>query len=264
MRNILRRLVRRHQVFLLTCSIVLAAFQFLLCAIVASIDLGGAMQQVLAFAPPVMRAMIEQSMVTSPQGMLAFGWGHPITHALMTAVAISLAARAIAGEIEGGVIELVLAQPISRGRYFASHAAFGLFAIAAVAGAGILGSVIGRHVFGVASAGAASTGRLFANLVLLQAAIYAVTLVFSSFGRETGQVALAGVLVAVVSYLIDVISTLWPKAAFMHPYSLHAYYDPRGILVEGHALSSSIPVLGAIVVVCGSAALVRFRARDLP
>jgi len=264
MRNILRRLFARHRTFVVSCATVLAAFQLLICAIVSSIDVGSAMEQLLAFAPPALRPMIEQSMLGSPQGLLAFAWNHPITHALMTAVAITLAARAIAGEVEHGAIELILAQPISRARYFMAHAAFGLGAITIVAGAGIVSSVLGRHLFALAPVGASQAWRLLANLVLLQAAIYSVTLLVSSFGREAGQVAIAGVLLAVVSYLIDAIATMWSKAAFMLPYSLHHYYDPRRILTEGHLPSAAVPVLAAFVIVTGGAAFVHFYRRDLP
>jgi hypothetical protein len=77
-------------------------------------------------------------------------------------------------------------------------------------------------------------------------------------------VAIAGVLLAVVSYLIDVIASMWSKAAFLHPYSLHHYYDPRQILTQGHLPSASLPVLGAFIIVTGGAVFVHFLRRDLP
>ena len=264
MRNILRRLFARHRTFLVTCAIVLAAFQLLICAMVSSLDVSSMLQQLLALAPPAMRPLFEQSMLGSPQGVLAFALNHPTTHALMTAVAITLAARAIAGEVDNGAIELILAQPISRTRYFVSHVSFGVGAITIVAGASIAGSVLGRHLFGLAPVGASNACRLLVNLVLLQAAIYSVTLLFSAFGREAGQVAIAGVLLAVLSYLLDVIAGMWSKAAFLQPYSLHHYYDPRRILTEGHLPESSVAVLLGFVVVTGVVAFFHFRRRDLP
>src|SRR5207247_7846670 len=92
-----------------------------------------------------MRSVMEQAMMGgSPSGMLSFAWGHLITHALLTAVSMTLAAHAIAGEIENGAMELVLAQPISRVRYLSAHLLFGIGAIALVAPAGIVGSIVGR------------------------------------------------------------------------------------------------------------------------
>ena len=142
MGNILRRLAARHRILLIVCAAVLAAFHLLMCAIVSTVDMSTAIEQILVFAPPALRPFIEQSMIGSPQGMLAFAWNHPITHALVTAVTITLAARAIAGEVEHGAIELILAQPISRARYFTAHVAFGLGAITFITLSGIAGSVL--------------------------------------------------------------------------------------------------------------------------
>jgi ABC-2 type transport system permease protein len=264
MRNILRRLAARHRTFLIATAVVLAAFQLLICAIVGSVDLGTAFEQIRVFAPPALLPLLEQSMIGSPQGMLAFGWSHPITHALVTAVSITLAARAIAGEVEHGAIELILAQPMSRARYFAAHATFGIGAITAVTLAGILGSVIGRQLFDLAPIGPADAWRLTTNLVLLQSAVYAMTLLLSAFGRENGQVALGGVLLAVVSYLIEVISSMWSRVTFLHPFALHSYYNPRRILTEGQLPPGSLTVLTSFILITGAAAFVRFRRRDLP
>ena len=264
MRNILRRLAGRHRTFLVVTGLVLALFQLLICAIVGSVDLGTAFEQIRTFAPPALLPFLEQSMIRSPQGMLAFGWSHPITHALVTAVSITLAARAIAGEVEHGAIELILAQPISRARYFAAHVTFGVAAITLITLSGIIGSAMGRQLFDLAPIGIADAWRLTLSLVLLQGSIYAMTLLLSAFGRENGQVALGGVLLAVVSYLIEVISSMWSKAAFLHPYALHSYYDPRRVLTEGQFPPASITVLTAFILITGTAAFVRFRARDLP
>ena len=264
MRNILRRLATRHRTFLIATALVMAAFQLLICAIVAGVDVETAFAQIRAFAPPALLPFIEQSMIGSPEGMLAFGWNHPITHALLTAVSITLAARAIAGEVEHGAIELILAQPISRARYFAAHATFGIGAITLITLSGIAGSIIGRQLFDLASIGVGDALRLTTNLVLLQGSIYSMTLLLSAFGRENGQVAIGGVLLAVVSYLIEVISSMWSKAAFLHPYALHSYYNPRRILTEGQLPATTIPVLTVFILIMGTASYLQFRRRDLP
>ena len=264
MRNIMRRLAARHRTFLIVSALVLAGFQLLICAVVASIDLGTAFEQIRGFAPPALRPFLEQSMIGSPEGLLAFGWNHPVTHALLTAVAITLGARAIAGEVEHGAIELILAQPVSRARYFAAHVTFGTGAITVVALSGLLGSILGRQLFALAPLGLSDAARLIMNLLLLQGSIYALTLLLSAFGRENGQVAVGGVLLAVVSYLIEVISSMWSRAAFLHPFTLHTYYNPRDILTQGHLPAHSVPVLLGFIVVMGAAAFMRFQRRDLP
>jgi ABC-2 type transport system permease protein len=179
-------------------------------------------------------------------------------------VAITLATRAIAGEVESGGIELVLAQPVSRPRYFAAHVLFGVGALAMVFTAGIMGTVVGQYAWSLEAFGPAKLAALFVNAMLLRLAIYALTLLASALGREAGRVALIGVLVAVLSFLVNVVATLWNKAAFMRPYSLHAYYEPREILVRGDLAPSSVIVLAVVAAIGILAAFACFARRDLP
>ena len=265
MTNIVRRQLERNAVFLFVVTLVLAGFEFVLCAVVASMDTEAALGQMTAFAPPLLRAMIEQNMPGgSPAGVLSFGWNHPIAHALLGAVAITLAARAIAGEIETGAIELVMAQPISRTGYFAAHVSFGAGAIAAVLAGGLLGTALGQQVFSLNAFGMERLAALFLNAFVLQLAIYALTLAASAAGREAGRAALVGVLFTVLSFLVNVIAALWDKASFAKPWSLHAYYDPREILTQGHLPASSVLILAVFSAVAMTAAFVRFLRRDLP
>jgi len=264
MLNIVRRQLERNWIFLLVVMLVLGGFEFLICAMVASVDVEGAFGQMTRFAPPFVRAMIEQNLMGgTPAGVLAFGWNHPVVHALLSAVAITLGARAIAGEVENGAIELTLAQPVSRARYFTAHLLFGASALSGVLATGLLGTAIGQQVFSLDAFGW-KLALLFVNALLLQLAIYALTLLASALGREAGRVALAGVLVAVLSFLINAVATLWSKAEFAKPYSLHAYFDPRQLLVSGDLAPSSIAILAAVTAIATVAAFVRFSRRDLP
>lgn len=265
MLNLLGRLLARNRVFLIACALVLGWFQFLLCALVAELDLQSALEQILAFAPPVMRGVVEQALLGgSVQGVLAFGWDHPITHALLTAVAIALAARAIAGEVEGGVIELVLAQPLGRATYLAAHCCFALASLVFVVAAGGLGTVIGQQVFALHTFGSERLLPLLLNALLLQAAVFSLTLLLSAWGREAGRVAVMGVLLAVISYFLNVIATFWPRAAFLQPWSLHSYYEPRAILVRGEFPAAALSALALVTAAALSLSFWRFHRRDLP
>jgi ABC-type transport system involved in multi-copper enzyme maturation permease subunit len=263
--NLVRRELERGWVFLVAVASVLAGFEMVLCAVVGSVDTATAFEQISQFAPPALRTMMEQNMAGgSPAALLAFGWNHPVAHALLSAVAITLAARAIAGEIENGAIELVMAQPVSRTGYFAAHLLFGIGALAAMLLAGLAGTVLGQRIWGLEAFGFSRLAALFANALLLQLAIYGITLLFSSFGREAGRVALAGVLVAVISFLVNVVAALWSRAAFAKPWSLHSWFEPRDILVRGDVAASSLLVLAAVAGVGIAAAFARFVRRDLP
>lgn len=264
MGNLIRRQLERNGLFLLVAALMLAGFEFLLCAVVASVDVQGAFNQMTQFAPAPFRTMIEQSLMGgSPEAVLAFGWNHPVAHALLSAIAITLAARAIAGEVENGAIELILAQPLSRPRYFAAHVLFAAGALCGVLAAGSLATALGQAVFSLQPFGW-RLAPLFLNMLLLQLAIYALTLLASAFGREAGRAALVGVLLAVLSFLVNAIAALWSKAEFAKPLSLHGYYDPGAILVHDRLAAGSVIVLAAVTLVAGTIAYLRFARRDLP
>jgi ABC-2 type transport system permease protein len=263
--NIARRELERNWPFLLAVMLILGVFEYFICAMVASIDVEGARKQVVQFAPPMMRAMIEQNVPSgSPATVLAFGWNHPVVHALLAALAITLAVRAVAGEVESGVIELIISQPVSRAQYLSAHALFAAIAVSVALAAGLLGTLIGQHVHSLNVFSLPRLGLLFLNAFLLQAAIYSLTLVASSLGREASRVAGLGTLIALLSYVVNALATLWTKAAFAKPYSLHGHFDPREILVNGRLAPISVGILVTVVVISTAIAYTVFKRRDLP
>lgn len=265
MKNLLGRLARRYGVFLGVATAVMAGFEFVLCAVVSTINVPALLAEITKSLPPLMKDLIAQYIGGfGPADLLAFGWNHPVALAIGGAVAVVLASRAVAGEIEAGTLELVLSQPISRSRYFAAQAVFGLTALAVLSLAGGLASWLGQRAYGLHALDLATLARLAANYLLLQAAWFGLTLLVSVFGREAGRVALTGFLVALLSYLVEVVAQMWPRAAFLLPYSPNAYHDPRLILKMGALPGKSVAVLGGLAVLGAALALMRFRRRDIP
>jgi ABC-type transport system involved in multi-copper enzyme maturation permease subunit len=264
--NLLRRLTARHALFLAVSIILLGGFEYLICALVSTVDISGAAGQIIKSLPPSLRSMLGEEFLggLTTRGILAFGWNHPIALALGAAIAIVLATRGIAGEIENGAMELMLSQPLSRMNYFAAHVGFALLALATLSLSGWLGTAIGQHVFDLNAFAPGNLFRLVVNFFLLQSAWLGITLLLSVFGRERGRVAGAAFFLALISYLVQVIGRLWPAAAFLLPFSLYTYYSPPALLVESRPVGKSLVILfSAIAVSLGSAAW-RFQRRDIP
>jgi ABC-2 type transport system permease protein len=265
MRNLLRRLTARHAFFLSITIVLLGGFQFLICAIISTVDVGSAIQGLMKSIPLFMRSTVTEEFFAgfSTQGILAFGWDHPIAQALGTAVALVLGTRAVAGEIEGGVIELVLSQPLSRRGYLTGQVIFAVIALAVLSLGGVAGTVLGEKFYQI-ELGLGALLKLGLNFLLFQCAWYGISLAFSVLGREAGRVATAAFLVALSSYIINVIGKLWTKAAFLLPYTLHTYYSPRETLVGNTLEGKSLAVLCAVFCVCIGFAAWRFQRRDIP
>jgi ABC-2 type transport system permease protein len=266
MGNLLRRSLAQHAWMLATCTALLAGFQFLICAAVSSVNLAGALETVLRSLPPLLGQMVASQLFGgfSPSALLAFGWNHPVAHALSAAVPITLAASAVAGESESGAMELVLSQPIARATYFMARVAFALAAIGVVTVGGVLGTMVGQRVFGMEPLGVRLLAPLALNDVALQLAAYGITLTLSAAAHEGGPVAAAGFLIVLASYFARVIGSLWSKAAFVLPWTLHHYFSPDEILVRHAAITRPVSILLAVATVGVALAWARFRTRDLP
>jgi ABC-type transport system involved in multi-copper enzyme maturation permease subunit len=263
--SLLQLVAVRRGPFLAICGLLLGLFQFLICAVVTSADVGGAIRALMASLPPVVRALLSSQFgALSERDLLAFAWNHPIAHALGTAAAIVLASRAVAGEIETGAMELLLGQPISRHVYLATQVLFAILALAALVLAGTAGTVLGQRRFRLEGFGAGPMLGLALDYFLLQLAFFGITLAMSAIGREGGRVASAGFLVALVSYFAQAIGALWDDAAFVLPFTLHHYFSPRSILVEGAALVRPLATLGAVALAGLAIATWRFARRDFP
>ena len=265
MRNLLKRLSGRYGPFLGIMAAVMAGFEFVICAVVSTIDVPALFAELVKSVPPLMKDLIVQYIGGfGPADLLAFGWNHPIALAIGAAVAVVLASGAVAGEIEAGTLELVLSQPISRGRYLAGQVVFAMAGLLVLSLAGAAATFAGERFYDLKALGVRPLALLAANFFLLQAAWFGLTLLVSVFGREAGRVAFIGFLIALLSYLTQVIAGMWSKAAFLLPYSPNAYYDPRVIVKTGALPAGSVAVLAGIAVVGTLISLWRFRLRDIP
>ena len=265
MRNIIRRLAGRYAVLFIVVTIVFAGFEFIMPAVISTLYLPSILGNMLALLPPgAATTLVDQIFGgLSPIGLLGYGWNHPIAHAVGTALAAVLGARAVAGEADNGMLELVLAQPISRTSYLAAHLSFALLALALFCALGVLGTFIGVRLFEVADVPMLRIGFVAGNFFLLLTVIYAATLLASVLAREGGRALGVGVLITVVSFLLFTIALLWPDAAVLRTYTLHNYYVPRDLLVTGTIAPLPLAVLIGSSLLCLSLAFWRFNRRDI-
>jgi ABC-type transport system involved in multi-copper enzyme maturation permease subunit len=266
MRSLFGILAVRHRGFVVAAAILLGLFQFLICAAVSSVNLGGLFESVTRNLPPFLQALVSSQLLGgfSAHGLVAFGWNHPVSHALGTAPAIVLASGAIAGEIETGAIELVLSQPLSRASYFIGQILFAAASLALVSLTGLLGTVLGQRAFHMEPFGHGPLLALATDYALLMIAAFGITMLFSAWGREGGRVASAGFAIVLLSYFAQAIGRLWTRAAWILPWTLHDSFVPQKILVEHAAAGRQLAVLGSVAIVALGLAWARFRTRDLP
>jgi ABC-2 type transport system permease protein len=221
--------------------------------------------------------------------VLSISYVHPLTITILCVWAIGRAAGAIAGEIDRGTMELLLAQPVPRSRVVLAHLVVDLLTIPLLCLCMWGGNWLGIALAGQLEFGApAGLGQLRANpfmflpgLLYVAALAFAVsgyTMALSAAGRFRGKVMGLAVLVTLVQFLVNVIGQLWDRVGPLRPAAVFYYYQPQQAMLHGQwtvdlakvwDVGRPVPVVGAAVLAgVGAAgyalALLAFCRRDLP
>lgn len=231
--------------------------------------------------------------------VLSIGYVHPLVQAILCVWAVGRAAGAIAGEIDRGTMELLLAQPVARSRVILAHFLVDLITIPTLCLALWGGTWLGCWMTGPIEARDASEAKLpfparmdpdqlrldpgafGAALVNVGALVFAVTgytIYISSQGRFRVRVLGLAVLVTLLMFLVNVVGQMWDAAAWLRPLTVFYYYQPQQIALVGRwsvDLGSvwnggrliTIPAVGVLLAVGAAGygmALWSFTRRDLP
>ena len=259
---LLRHTWRVQRIRLAIVSIALAAWGFLLAVVYARFGsrFTALMQSGIL---PDQFARFGGGDVFSLAGTIALGLIHPVGISLTSVFAVGFSASAVAGERQRGTLEVALARPLSRRALYLSllAASFGFIAIALAAL--LAGSVGGAAFAGVVGELAfRNLPLLWLNSVLLFGTFAAIGLAASaSFDRLTPAVGTT-LGIVIVSYVLEVLGSLWPAAEWLQPYSIFHYLKAKAILT-GMVAPFDMAVLVLVILMAMAWALVVFPRRDL-
>lgn len=202
------------------------------------------------------------SLFTLP-GALTLGLQHPLAIAFVGIFAVGSTVSAIAGEREGGTLEVLLSRPISRRTLYVTLAA----ASATLVGIVLL-ALLGGQLLGVAIQGVGDELDLglmplvFLNGVMLWGAFAAFGLAASvSFDRHAPALGLT-MAYLLVNYFLEILGSLWRDVAWSQEYSLFHQFNP-GKILTGDADPIDFVILAAAIVIPVVYALIVFPRRDL-
>jgi ABC-2 type transport system permease protein len=202
------------------------------------------------------------SLFTLP-GALTLGLQHPIAIAFVAVFAAGSTVGAVAGEREGGTLEVLLSRPISRRTVYVTVAA----ATATLIGIVLL-ALLGGELVGVAIQGVgdeidlAQMPLVFLNGLMLWAAFAAFGLAASvSFDRRAPAMGLTlGYLL--VNYFLEILGSLWRDVNWSQQYSLFHHFN-AGEILTGNAAPLDFAILAVAIVIPVAYALLIFPRRDL-
>jgi ABC-2 type transport system permease protein len=186
--------------------------------------------------------------------MLSIGYVHPLMQTVFCIWAVGRAAGAIAGEIDRGTMELLLAQPLARYRLILAHLCVDLVTIPALCLCLWAGNWLGYWLVGPIHVEVPELkdlpiklpppdqSRLHTDpmafapaLVAVAALIFAVsglTMWLSSRGRFRWRVLGVAVFFFLLQFLLNLIGQMWPEAfGWARPLTVFYFYQPQQIIL---------------------------------
>lgn len=209
--------------------------------------------------------------------VLSMAYVHPLTQTILCIWAIGRASGAIAGEIDRGTMELLLAQPLRRSQVIVAHLAIDVVAIPVLCLAMWAGTCVGASLVGFSATHTDPNlrvelvrfGPALFNVALLVFAASGITMAISAAGRIRGKVMGSAVLLTLVMFLVNVIGQLWGPMEPLRPYTIFYWYEPQPLILQSNWAEQGVvwARLG-VLALTGSAgyalAFWVFCRRDLP
>lgn len=162
--------------------------------------------------------------------MFTFIW--PI---MLILLMVSFAGGAIAGEIEKGTIELLLAQPLSRPELFMAKYLSGLFSLAVFTVVSI-GAVFPITAFYDIQVKSENFFRFGLLALAFGFAVFSVALFFSTILSEKGRANFIPAAVLILMYFANILGGLRENLRDIRHFSFFYYFQPNKVLVHGEIL----------------------------
>ena len=178
----------------------------------------------------LIRSMLGGEMVRidQPQSLLSVGYIHPFIVTVFCIWAIGKSSGAIAGELDRGTMELLLAQPIARWKILTTHLAVDLVTIPVLMLCMITGTTIGVTVLGVPDVRLIDFTGALVNAAALIFAVSGYTIFLSAIGRYRWRVMGLTLGLTLVQFLINILGDVWPPLTAIRPLTVFYYYPTRG------------------------------------
>jgi ABC-2 type transport system permease protein len=230
-------------------------------------DLGEQMRQAPGFfrdPPRAFRALLGGSIdFVTPRGWLSTALVHPIVLALQTAGALVVASGAVAGELERGTLELVMARPVTRLRYLSAKAVAALLTVTSVNVGGIVGVLIARTTLSdLSGLSLAGVARVFLGEWAVFTLFSMLAILWSSASSLRSRATAAAVGSVVGLFFLNFASLLFDgarRAGYLSPFH---YFRPSEVLA-GASQAGDVIVLLSVATACAVLAGWRFATRDL-
>ena len=165
--------------------------------------------------------------LNDPATVLTIGYVHPFVQFVLCVWGVGRGSAALAGELERGTMELLLAQPISRRQLVYTHLLLDLLTLPLVPTAMLIGTALGVWLLALPGVVLSSYAIAATNLMTLAFSVSGLTLIASALGRSRWKVAGGVLLLLLVMFLVNLFGQLWPPLEPYRPATLFFYFQPQ-------------------------------------
>jgi len=262
---LMRRSFARHRALGAGLAGVLAGFQFLLVLIAVNLERQGLFSQLGAFMPPFIQEALGGVLVASFTGTIALGFFHPVVMLALTCGTVYVASEP-AGEVEHGLVDLVVARPVPRHLIVTRSLLVSVAMSAGIVALMLAANDIAVRLFAPPGTPVLVQRRLLwvaLNLLSVIWCFSAAALAMAGHARRRGSAAGVIALVAVFLYLLQFAAAAWHAlrpAARLSPFH---YYEPMPVLLSGTPPIPNVAGLLLTAAVLLITAQVLYSSRDL-
>jgi len=208
--------------------------------------------------------------------MASIGFVHPVIQTILCIWAVGRASGAIAGEIDRGTMELLLAQPVPRNRILLAHFLVDLVTIPLLCLAMWLGSFTGLNLMGLVDNADpkmhVDPARFLPALLSIGFLVYSlsgITLWVSSLSRFRYQALGLAVFGTLLMFLVNLLGQLWEPIGVFRPLTVFYYFNAQPMILDPEWYSHvsvwlRLGVLAVLGTVGYGLALWTFTRRDIP
>ncbi|MGK5544622.1 ABC transporter permease subunit [Streptomyces sp. URMC 127] len=203
--------------------------------------------------------------IASYPGLLGAGLTHPFWIALQLTAIGSLAAAAVAADVEAGTVELLMVRPVSRARLLAERTGALVLVSLLLNAAATLAVAVGVALSpdlhdAVPLRGVFAAGLLGFGFALC---LTGPALAVSAAGRSRAHVVGAVIAFGAVGFAVNFVALAWSKAAPLRFASPFHYYTPADALAHGAVPWGQFAVLVGTSAVGTALAFSLLARRDL-
>lgn len=262
-----KRVIGSYRRFLPFAMLLAGSLQFLLVMLVDTLGLMDIIQGFYRQLPPLARQFISAEFIGrfTLSGVAAFGFNHPLLLTLTMLLAILVPARFMAGEIESGGMELLLALPVRRSSVFTTLWSTMMLMVLFLVVAAWCGALLARWIFPQA-AGLPVGGivRIGLNLWALGGSVAAGTLLLAVYAREYGRVVMLAAGTTLGLYFVHFLSRIWAPVQLLDRVNLFGYYSPQVVMTDPALCLRNCILLAVFTLVTSLVVARHFRRRDIP